>query len=112
VDDNQLAEIEARWAAATPGPWNQYNYPDSFEVVDATDADKAAAYAAPADIAALLAEVKRLRAIEWPGFSYPTKEQTPEWWAVVHDHCRRWMVERRGTREDALAEAERISSDD
>ncbi len=67
---DRLAEIEARWKAATPGPWKASTYFDDY--VDwywniegpepRNDADVAAIAAAPDDVSYLLAEVRRLRA--------------------------------------------------
>lgn len=83
MNDQQLQAIEARWAKATPGPWEciKYNkdspkmYGKDFSYKpaylqplnirlseDETGWDNAAAIAsAPTDIADLLAEVRRLR---------------------------------------------------
>ena len=65
-----IDEIERRWEAATPGPWKVDTYFDDYidwhwrmEGPDPrSDADVAAIAAAPADVARLLAEVRRLRA--------------------------------------------------
>ncbi len=77
--DLDLAEIERCWAAATPGPWPDYNDPDvraqcwsAYDyLLDRDDrvpirippSDSAAIAAAPKHVAALVAEVKRLRAL-------------------------------------------------
>jgi hypothetical protein len=72
----RLAEIEVRVAAATPGPWTASSSGawvtskalrescggDLFRVVDGSSADADLVVHAPADLAALAAEVRRLRA--------------------------------------------------
>lgn len=79
MSDDRLAEIEAREAAATPGPWHRLDFAHdandvwigpSFRNVIAQvvpdDASADAAFIAHAreDVPWLLAEVRRLRAIE------------------------------------------------
>lgn len=84
MTDEELAEIERVWAAATPGPWIASHGDDWLAGISGPDGylllsvgvgcggeascsveavDIAAITAAPSHIAALLAEVKRLRAI-------------------------------------------------
>jgi hypothetical protein len=75
VTDAELAEIEARWAKATPGPWGSGDprFENVFPFNGVAVSSGGVAYAgkgedwqafraAHADNAALLAEVKRLRA--------------------------------------------------
>lgn len=72
MTEAQLAEIEARANAATPGPWTADNEYDEPAVVGPdnrdlalfveTDADAAFLANARTDVPALVAEVRRLRA--------------------------------------------------
>lgn len=80
MTEEELKAIEARLQAATPGPWSDFcesgdwwietmaddGSPGGLVVCDANDmdaADMALIAAAPTDIAALIAEVRRLRAL-------------------------------------------------
>lgn len=79
MDDKRLAEIEQRLNAATPAPWvydfplvgkyNESGFYDALCEIDDSAVGEIVGRAncyliayAPADIAALIAEVKRLRA--------------------------------------------------
>ena len=55
MTDDQLAEIEARLAASTPGPWDERSF-DSL----VRQEDRALATHAPTDMRALVTEVKEL----------------------------------------------------
>ena len=80
MTEEELKAIEARLQAATPGPWSDFcesgdwwietmaddGSPGGLVVCDANDmdaADMALIAAAPTDIAALIAEVRRLRTL-------------------------------------------------
>lgn len=75
MSEEELAEIEARANAASPGPWltpRQAGDPYRVEVMDHEgcevwpwyeEADMVFAYAARTDVPRLIAEVRRLRAL-------------------------------------------------
>lgn len=75
MTDEELAEIERVWSAATPGPWRWRKTGDSLDSETKTiisdtwpagyqdEATLEAIVKAPQHIAFLLAEVKRLRAL-------------------------------------------------
>jgi hypothetical protein len=76
VDDDYLSELQRVWAAATPGPWHEHaGSGETTSIRDSSDecvigdchyyvapTDIAAIAKAPEHVAALLAEVQRLRA--------------------------------------------------
>lgn len=64
MTDDEIDAIRERWAAVTPGPWDIRGYGSAIEISDTTEADYEAVVAAPTDVAALLADVDRLRAVE------------------------------------------------
>lgn len=72
MSDEALADIERVWSGASPGPWKyeRWNLADaagsmmSLEIALERDEDARAIEQAPVHVAALLAEVKRLRALE------------------------------------------------
>jgi hypothetical protein len=79
MTDAELAQIEARWAAATPGEWERHEYTGDVwwisEAIEGEDnliawtgtlsehEDAEAIAHAPTDIQQLVAEVRRLRGL-------------------------------------------------